>query len=789
MYKKQLKPPAAFSVVEGQTATFKVGISRPISSAASGSYTIDAASTATAGSDYTDPATKTFSIVANGRESADVSIVTLNETGTQIVEADETIVITIASADTSTAAVIGDGQATITITDNDIASLSVVPNPSATVIGSTVTFTGTLSAAIAGFSSSQPSIGFTGGGVTLTFTDTGDGADGTTPDGILSGNELIATATWSATAEGTFMFPFVVNSANLTALGLTDARLATGTSGTPASTSVIVSPRPPPELDISLAGTIPEGQNGTITVTSTEIVEASLAVPIVLQASTDNNTADTTDDFAGANLTATIPAGQREATVVFGTTNDRLVEGDERFLVNFGTLPTGITAKPGFVPRAATITDDDTAALSISPNPATAAERSSVTFRGELTLDTTGTGTTGIFVGTGNTIVFDVSDTADTPAVVSTLSFTDSVATGGGGVPDGLINGAELRTNASPVWTAAGSGEVSFTAALRADGIPTGAGIALTAGEITRGKTGVEATTSVTVQPSVQFTRTPLAADITEGDTGTQEITLNLETTQALATASSIGVTLGVDASVLTPNLDPDTDLMDAAETFTLAAGTTDHTITFTLVNDVIIEGDEVFTVELTAVAGAPYVLGSRTETEITVEDNDDDNAVLRVALVADGAETTEITSPSAGQSVKIKAALQRGSSTTDLLTAADDVTITPAAFADAWGNTALPAAFTITQGESTAFSDAFSVASTEAGSARIAAPTFSPAAIGTFESPGDARQSAAILLPAPPTIPVLNLPARASVAEGDSGANPVLNVTATLRSVSYTHL
>lgn len=76
-----------------------------------------------------------------------------------------------------------------------------------------------------------------------------------------------------------------------------------------------------------------EGQNMTVTFTTTTAVTSTLSFTITL-----NNGSFTNADFSG-NRTIIIPTGSRSVTVVYQILNDGVNEGDENLKISIGTVP------------------------------------------------------------------------------------------------------------------------------------------------------------------------------------------------------------------------------------------------------------------------------------------------------------------------------------------------------------------------------------------------------------------------------------------------------------------
>ncbi len=114
----------------------------------------------------------------------------------------------------------------------------------------------------------------------------------------------------------------------------------------------------PPNVSISDATAVTEGDSGTTTANFTVSLDAVSTLPTTVQVSTANGSATTADnDYASVvNQVVTIPAGMTSAPFTVNVNGDNLVETDETFTVN---LSNAANAAIGDGQGTGTITNDD----------------------------------------------------------------------------------------------------------------------------------------------------------------------------------------------------------------------------------------------------------------------------------------------------------------------------------------------------------------------------------------------------------------------------------------------
>ena len=195
--------------------------------------------------------------------------------------------------------------------------------------------------------------------------------------------------------------------------------LPTGVSaGTTTTTTVSITDDDDPQVTVSFeqgAYTVAEGDMVTVTVTLSADPERTVEIELM---ATDQGGASSPADYTGVPASVTFNAGDTEQTFDFTAAQDDEDDDDERVRVSFGTnLPTGVSE--GVTSQTTvSITDDDTAGVTVSKGLLTIAEGSSGTYTIVLDSEPTATVTVTINDPTDNTDV-----TVDTVSL--TFSSTD----------------------------------------------------------------------------------------------------------------------------------------------------------------------------------------------------------------------------------------------------------------------------------------------------------------------------------------------------------------------------
>ena len=312
-----------------------------------------------------------------------------------------------------------------------------------------------------------------------------------------------------------------------------------------------------------------------------------------------------TDYTAVTAGSATVTAGQTSTTVSVSTTEDVLVEGDETFTVTLSvpsgqTLPAGVSLSGTAASATGTITDDDTAPtkVALSVLPASVAENASEAV--EVTV-------TGALEG-------GVALKADTAVTVSVGSGTAVSGT----------DFAEVTDFTLTIAAGSNTGTATFDLDPTDDAVAEGSEtVAVTGSTAHLTVTGA----SVTIADDDTATVSVAAASAAEGAA--------VELTVSLSGAASSAVTVAWKTADGTAEAASDYTAVTAGSA-TVTAGATSTTIQVSTIQDVLVEGDETFTVTLSVPSGGTLPAGvslSGTAASATGTITDDDTAPAKVAL------------------------------------------------------------------------------------------------------------------------------------------------------------
>jgi hypothetical protein len=288
----------------------------------------------------TDYSLATSLTIPAGSTTASLTLTIVNDV---LDEANETIIIDIASVTNGTEN--GVQQKTITITDND-ATPTLTVTASATAMsetGGSITLTYTLSA-------------ISGRTVTGTVTSGGTavfGSSSSNGDYHLTGYPLSIPA-------GTQSVTLIVD-ANTDTVDETDETVTIAisastncTNATTTQTLTIIDDDGPTVTLAAAASTIAE-TSGSTTITATLSATSVQAVTVTLSKS---GTATNATDYTLSSTTITIAAGNTTGTATLTSVSDAIYEGNETVIIDINTVTNGLES--GTQQRTITITDDET---------------------------------------------------------------------------------------------------------------------------------------------------------------------------------------------------------------------------------------------------------------------------------------------------------------------------------------------------------------------------------------------------------------------------------------------
>jgi hypothetical protein len=332
------------TVAEGDSgstaATFTVSLDRPSVQTVSVSYAT-ADQTATAASDYA-PASGTVSF--NTGETS--KTITVNVAGDAIDETNETFAVNLTSPSNAS---IGDGQGIGTIIDDD--------GPPALSIGDVTILEGNAGQANAVFTVSLlPVAGQT---VTVDYATADGSAAGGTDFVAASGTLTFLAGDSSKTITVPVTGDTLDEDDETFTVNLTNA--ANATIADPQGQGTITDDDGP-AISISNV-TVTEGNGGIVNATFDVTLSAPSLQTVTVDFATANGTASAGSDYNTQAGTLTFDPAQTAQTITVAVTGDLVDESNETFAVN---LTNAVNATIAVAQGAGTITDDDTATLSIA---------------------------------------------------------------------------------------------------------------------------------------------------------------------------------------------------------------------------------------------------------------------------------------------------------------------------------------------------------------------------------------------------------------------------------------
>lgn len=340
-----------------------------------------------------------------------------------------------------------------------------------------------------------------------------------------------------------------------------------------------------------------DGTNVTLNVTRTGTLTETNTVTYAFKAGTA-----TTADYTGTNGVLTFLPNETNKTIVATIVNDSLVESTEAFTVTL-SKPTGGALLTTNVTTTVTITDND---IGVGFSLATRSVSEDGT---NLVLTVNRTGATNGTVSVDYSFTdITATNNADYAGTNGTLSFTNGVTSLTIDVP--ITNDSTIEANET---FRVSLGNVS-------GGILTA--VSNTVVTILEDDSSIAFTTNVWSVTEVA-TNMLLTVKRTGGTNST--VTVDFLTIDATATAGA--------------------DYTATNATLTFDPGQITKTINVPLSNDSSVEGDETFTVALTNITGTAAILGSYTNSTVTIKDNDSVFNVLTNAMsAAENVGTTVVT-------------------------------------------------------------------------------------------------------------------------------------------------
>ena len=196
--------------------------------------------------------------------------------------------------------------------------------------------------------------------------------------------------------------------------GATELWLMVSGSGGMTTYSIhLTEARPEPKTySVSAASTAAEGANATLTVTLSEAAPTG-GVALTVTAGYGGGSTATADDVGSIASPVTVAAGNTTLAIAIPIVNDDVDEGDETFTVTVAATTSGWEKEgDGRDTATVTITDDDTAGVTVTPTTLSVAEDGSATYT--VALDSRPTADVTVTVASGD----------DGAASVSPASYT-----------------------------------------------------------------------------------------------------------------------------------------------------------------------------------------------------------------------------------------------------------------------------------------------------------------------------------------------------------------------------
>ncbi|WP_277601974.1 putative Ig domain-containing protein [Altererythrobacter sp. BO-6] len=496
--------------------------------------------TATNGTDY---ATITSPLVINTGNTT--GTITVNPTADATIEADETVVLTLAAG--TGYSVGAPNAATGTILNDDVANLTI--NDVTISEGNSGTTNATFTVSL---SAPAPA-----GGVSFDIAT----ANGTATAGVdyvaqsLTGQTIAAgssTYTFTVQINGDSLNEasetFFVNVTNVTNATVVDAQ----------GVGTITNDDPLPSLSINDV-TVAEGNAGTVNAVFTVTLSAASGQTVTVNYATADGTATQPGDYTAANGTVTFAPGQTVRTLGVPVVGENLPEANETFLVNLsGATNATIADNQG----VGTITNDDVP-VTVSPGSLTGgtvgvAYSQSVTASGGtgpytyvtsagalpagLTLSSGGV-LSGIPTAGGSfTFTITATDSSAFPGPYSgSQAYILTIAAPAIALPATTLSAGTLSAAYSDAISPASGGTSPFTYAVSAGALPGGLTLNASTGAIT-GTPGALGTFNFSVTATDSSTGTgPFTA--------TQSYAITINDVAPVAGASSLSVAYGAGAT------------------------------------------------------------------------------------------------------------------------------------------------------------------------------------------------------------------------------------------------
>ncbi|WP_411883852.1 beta strand repeat-containing protein [Polaromonas sp. YR568] len=595
---------ASDQVTEGGNAVFTVTRSGDTSGAGTVVYATQNGS-ATAPGDYTSVGATTLSFAA-GETSKTVTVTTIDDAN---VEGNETLSLVLSSP---TGGILGTASAVATIVDNEGALFSIAGTATGVSFSEGVgTYTFTVNRS-----------GLTTGAATVVVNSTGGtatpGTGGTNDyNAIVNQTLSFAAGETSKTVTVTVNEDLLVEGNETFSLQLSSA--SAGALIDPANASVTATIQDNEVAVISMDGAaaglaFSEGA-GTVTFSLTRSGLTTNAVTVVVQTTGGTATpgsAGSNDYNAIVNQTISFAAGETSKTVTVTVNEDTLVEGNETFNLQLSAPSAGAIINGASASITATIQDNEAAIIGID-NAATGVAFSegvgTVTF-GVTRGGDTSTAVTVVVQSTGGTATPGTGGSNDYNAVDQTISFAAGETSKTVTVTvneDVLVEGNEtfnLQLSSPSAGAIVDSAGASITATIQDN----------------------EAAVI-----SIDNAATGIAFSEGVG-------TVNFGVTRSGDTSTAVTVVVQSSGGTATPGSAGSNDYNAVNQTISFAAGETSKTVTVTVNEDVLVEGNETFNLQLSTPSAGAIINSANASITATIQDNEAavislDNAATGIAF------------------------------------------------------------------------------------------------------------------------------------------------------------
>ncbi|MEX6689823.1 Calx-beta domain-containing protein [Danxiaibacter flavus] len=607
--------PATVDVNEGASATITVSLPAGITSSAAIAVSVSTGGTAASSTDY-DLIPSAVTIPA-GSNSVTFPV---NAKTDNIIESDETVIVTGGTLPAGYSYATGKGASTVTIKDQTGTvtnkQISITPATANVNEGASATIIVSLPAGIT--SSASISVPVSVSGTAVSSVD----------------YDLISSTVTIPAGSNSVAFAVNAKTDNIIesdeTVTITGGTLPTGYAYATGKDAVVVTIKDQTgsvtNKQISITPTalnVNEGTSTSITVSLPAGITSSAAITVPISVS---GTATSSADYDLIPTSVTIPANTNSVSFTVNAKTDFVIEGDETVIITGGTLPAGYTYATSKNVSTVTIKDQTginplNKQISIAPTSSNVNEGASVPVTVSLPAGVTSSSAITVPLGVSGTAIA-TADYALTPATATTS-----------------------------ITIPANTNSVAFTVDAKTDNIiESDETVVITGGTLPSGYTWVPAkdVSTITIKDQTgtatnkQISITPTTVDVNEGASTTITVSLPAGITSSTAISVSIG-SGGTAASGADYGINP--------TTVTIPANTNSVTFTVDAKTDNLIEGDEtVIITGGTLSAGYTYVSGKNIST-VTIKDQTGTNPLNKQISITPATTTID---EGAGATVKV---------------------------------------------------------------------------------------------------------------------------------------